>query len=439
MNTISVKVDDLGRTLEGQGFFNSVAYDAYLALPGWSFWLQCAWCVAVLGGAYAWRHRLFASGATPWRIRSPVWVAFVRIAGPALVVSAVLLVSLLGLHLMGAVRADVRVLAEVFQLTALVLAVRVASWFLRKVMQAHQILQFFVVLIEWSLVISAVLAFFGLLHPLKMAVQGVEFSIGNQVFKGMNIVGGVAMAVVALALAGQLAQAVAWALQRYKSREDVSDNDALILTRLFGITLFVVTVVAVLLGSGIDPATLAAFGAVFGIGLGFGLREMVLSFFSGLYLLFDREIKPGDYVTIHGVSGQVERLTPRAIVIKDGVGTESLVPNSFITRGVLQNHTLSNNDCRVAFQLCIARIADYPQTRDLVIEAMHAHSRVLQNKPMNVLVTSAYEDCVTLEASFWINDLRNGRSGLISDVLFAAAARLGQAGIALARSPSSGA
>lgn len=431
MSTLAVNVDDLERTLDGKGFFHSVAYDAYLTMPAWSFWLQCVVCVVLLGSAYGWRRWLFAQ-APVLPGRSPRLVSFVAIVGPALLFTGALLLCLLVSHVLGAERADVRVLAEVFQLTALVLGVRAASWFFRKVMRAHQILQFFVLLIEWALVLSAVLAFFGLLHPLKMAVQGIEFAVGNQVFKGMNIVGGVSMAVLALAVAGQLAELVAWALDKYKAREGIADNDALILTRLFTVSLFLITVVAVLVGSGIEAATLSAFGAALGIGLGFGLQEVVLNFFSGLYVLFERAIKPGDYVTIQGVSGRVDRLTSRAIVVRDGVGTESLIPNSVITKGVLQNHTLSNNDCRIAFVLHIAQVKDFPRTRELAIEAMRAHPRVLQDKPMNVLVLAVFDGLVKLEASLWINDLHNGRFSLVSDLQFAIATRLVDAGIALA-------
>jgi small-conductance mechanosensitive channel len=433
MSSLVVNVDSLERTLDGKGFFHSVAYDAYLSMPGWSFWLQCAVCITLLGGAYWWRYRLFALGGGALQGKSPRLRSFVAIVGPALLVTGALLACLLVLHLMGAERADVRVLAEVFLLTALVLGVRLASWFFRKVMRAHQILQFFVFLIEWALVLSAVLAFFGLFHPLKMAVQGIEFSVGNQVFKGMNIVGGVSMAVLALAVAGQLSEMVAWGLEKYQSREGIADNDALILTRLFTVTLFLITVVAVLVGSGIEATTLSAFGAALGIGLGFGLQEVVLNFFSGLYLLFERAIKPGDYVSINGVSGRVDRLTSRAIVIRDGVGTESLIPNSFITKGMLQNHTLSNNDYRVSFHVHIARASDYVQTRALVIQAMQDHPRVLQDKPMNVLMVSVYEGYVKLEASLWINDLHNGRFGLVSDLQFDIATRLAAAGVPLAQ------
>ena len=431
MSTLAVNVDDLERTLDGKGFFHSVAYDAYLTMPAWSFWLQCVVCVVLLGSAYGWRYRRFQHGPVlPGR--SPRYSSFVAVVGSALLFTSALLLCLLVLHVLGAERADVRVLAEVFQLTALVLGVRAASWFFRKVMRAHQILQFFVLLIEWALVLSAVLAFFGLLHPLKMAVHGIEFAVGNQVFKGMNIVGGVSMAVLALAVAGQLAELVAWALDKYKAREGIADNDALILTRLFTVSLFLITVVAVLVGSGIEAATLSAFGAALGIGLGFGLQEVVLNFFSGLYVLFERAIKPGDYVTIQGVSGRVDRLTSRAIVVRDGVGTESLIPNSVITKGVLQNHTLSNNDCRIAFVLHIAQVKDFPRTRELAIEAMRAHPRVLQDKPMNVLVLAVFDGLVKLEASLWINDLHNGRFSLVSDLQFAIATRLVDAGIALA-------
>jgi small-conductance mechanosensitive channel len=432
MSSLVVNVDSLERTLDGKGFFHSVAYDAYLTMPGWSFWLQCLVCITLLGGAYWWRYRLFATGAVALSRASPRLRSFVAIVGPALLVTGVLLACLLVLHLLGAERADVRVLAEVFFLTALVLGVRLASWFFRKVMRAHQILQFFVFLIEWALVLSAVLAFFGLLHPLKMAVQGIEFSIGNQVFKGMNIVGGVSMAVLALAVAGQLAEMVAWGLEKYKSREGIADNDALILTRLFTVTLFLVTVVGVLVGSGIEAATLSAFGAALGIGLGFGLQEVVLNFFSGVYLLFERAIKPGDYVSINGVSGKVERLTSRAIVIRDGVGTESLIPNSFITKGVLQNHTLSNNDYRVSFKLALANVAQFDAASGLIVAVLRSHPRALLNKPQTVFLTSIGADRAELEVSLWINDLQNGRQSLISELYRDIGMALAQADIALA-------
>jgi small-conductance mechanosensitive channel len=435
MSTIAVNVDSLERTLDGKGFFHSVAYDAYLTMPGWSFWLQCAVCIGLLGGAYWWRYRLFASGGGALQGKSPRLRSFVAIVGPALLVTGTLLACLLVLHLMGAERADVRVLAEVFLLTALVLGVRLASWFFRKVMRAHQILQFFVFLIEWALVLTAVLAFFGLFHPLKMAVQGIEFSVGNQVFKGMNIVGGVSMAVLALAVAGQLSEMVAWGLEKYQSREGIADNDALILTRLFTVTLFLVTVVGVLVGSGIEAATLSAFGAALGIGLGFGLQEVVLNFFSGVYLLFERAIKPGDYVTINGVSGRVDRLTSRAIVIRDGVGTESLIPNSFITKGVLQNHTLSNNDYRVSFKVALSDVARFDEATDLIVAVLRAHPRTLLDKPQTVFLTGVYADRAELEVSLWINDLHKGRQSLTSDLYRSIALALDTADIALASAP----
>ena len=75
---------------------------------------------------------------------------------------------------------------------------------------------------------------------------------------------------------------------------------------------------------------------------------------------------------------------------------------------------------------------DFPRTRELAIEAMHAHPRVLQDKPMNVLVLAVFDGLVKLEASLWINDLHNGRFSLVSDLQFAIATRLVDAGIALA-------
>jgi len=435
MNSLADHVDALEQTLDGKGFSHSVAYDAYLTLPAWTFWLQCIVCLGLLAGAYIWRYRFNAKKPGGLHRRSHRLTTFVQTVGPALAVTGALLVITQVLHLLGFTRHEVRVLAEVFQLTALVLGVRAGSWFFRKVMRAHEILQFFVLLIEWALVLSAVLAFFGLLYPLKSTVQGIAFSVGQQEFKGMNIVGGVSMAVLALAVAGQLAELVAWGLEKYKVREGITDNDALILTRLFTVTLFLITVVGVLVGSGIEAATLSAFVAALGIGLGFGLQEVVLNFFSGLYLLFEKAVKPGDYVTINGVSGRVDRLTSRAIVIRDGVGTESLIPNSFITKGVLQNHTLSNDDYRVTFKLSLADVTCFDQASSLIVQVLHEHPRTLQHKPVTVFLTAVFADRVEVEINLWINDLHNGRQSLVSDLYCSISVALRDANIDLATAP----
>jgi small-conductance mechanosensitive channel len=191
------------------------------------------------------------------------------------------------------------------------------------------------------------------------------------------------------------------------------------------------TTIGVLTQSGIEGGTLAAFASALGIGLGFGLQQVVINFFSGLNILMERTIKLGDFITIDKVTGRVTDLNRQSIVIRNGDGTETLIPNSSITRGTLQNHTLSNPDFRVSFTLELARIENFNQARSIILRVLDIHPRVLSNQPKSVLITGLKENCFTLEISLWINDLDKGRKPLISELLVGIGMGLREANILL--------
>jgi small-conductance mechanosensitive channel len=162
------------------------------------------------------------------------------------------------------------------------------------------------------------------------------------------------------------------------------------------------------------------------------LQEFVVNYVSGLYVLLERALKVGDYVTIDKITGRVVQMSSRALVIRDAVGTESLIPNSSVIKGVLQNHTLSNDDFRVSFLLKIGDIADYPRARELILQSLKTSPRVLVDPPRDVLIAAVTASEVTLETSFWINDLHNGQKGLVSDLLFDICMRFRADGVGLA-------
>jgi small-conductance mechanosensitive channel len=419
--------------MSGDGFYQSMAYHAYLNLELWSFWAQCLYCLMCLAMGYWLAPRV--GQALVQRRRAYLLVRFVQDTGPAIAASA-LMAILVGAGLaLNLPLHEQLVVWKVLTLTVWVLGVRVLSWLLREVMRPHGLLSFLLRCIEWGLVLTMVLTFFGLLQPLVDLVASVQFSVGSQVFKGANIVGGVIMAVLALTIAGQLTQFIEWGLAKYSAHQHLQSNDALILSRLLGLTIFVLTVIGVLVGSGIEPATLTAFAGALGIGLGFGLQEVVVNFVSGVFLLFERAVKPGDYVTVGNISGQVVELGHRSLIIRDAVGTENLIPNTTLSRGVVQNHTLSSNEFRVSFVLRLANIAQYEPARALIEQAMRRHPRVLVDKPLGCLVTGIHADEAMLELSCWINDLHNGQKGLVSDLLQVIGQSFQEQGIALAHSP----
>ena len=430
MSLSFMRIDQV--VMSGDGFYQSMAYHAYLNLTLPNFVAQCTLCVLSIAAAYLLRWRLLrrmAVGGTKFR---QLGMAGLQTMGPA-VFAASCMAAFLGAGLLwGWAALDLLVLWKVLSLTLWVLAIRVAGWFFRHVLHPHEVLRIFLHMIEWSVVLVAVLTFFGLFQPITTFIQTIEFSIGEQVFKGVNIATGLIMGVVALTVAGQIADLVARLLQRYARQETIQGNDALILTRLFSMGIFMFTLIGVLVSSGVDLTTLAAFAGAMGIGLGFGLQEFVVNFFSGLYVLLERALKVGDYVTIDKITGRVVQMSSRALVIRDAVGTESLIPNSSVIKGVLQNHTLSNDDFRVSFLLKIGDIADYPLARELILQSLKTSPRVLVEPTGEVLIAAVAASEVTLETSFWINDLHNGHKGLVSELLFDICMRFRAEGVGLA-------
>jgi small-conductance mechanosensitive channel len=424
-----MRIDEV--VMSGDGFYQSMAYHAYASLPLTSFLLQCILCLTSIAAGYMLRHsallRMKVDGRWSHHLRTGI-----QTMGPALFVVLCLSSLFWGGQALGMSASDLMVIWRVLALTWWVLAIRVAGWFFRYVLHPHEVLRIFLHLIEWAAVVVAVLTFFGLFQPLTNHVQAIEFSIGEQVFKGANIVTGLLMGVVALTVAGQIADLVARLLQRYARQETIQGNDALILTRLFSMGIFTFTLIGVLVSSGVNLTTLAAFAGAMGIGLGFGLQEFVVNYVSGLYVLLERALKVGDYVTIDKITGRVVKMSSRALVIRDAVGTESLIPNSSVIKGVLQNHTLSNDDFRVSFLLKIGDIADYPRARELILQSLKTSHRVLVDPPSDVLIAAVAASEVTVETSFWINDLHNGQKGLVSDLLFDICMRFRADGVGLA-------
>lgn len=417
--------------LSGKGIEQSMAFHAYQTLPAWSFALQLTVCVLSICAGYVARM-----WALPRMREHGLWSRLMRTGvqtlGPVTVAVALMACCLWGGHALGMSADELVLVSRVLRLSLWVYGIRAAGWVLRHVMHPHGILKIFLHLIEWAIVGAVVLTFLGLLLPAIDKINAIEFAIGSQVFKGGNIVTGLMMAVVALTIAGQLSEFVAILLRRYASRQNLQANDALILTRFFSFIIFTLTVVGVLVESGIDLTTLAAFGGAMGIGLGFGLQEFVVNFFSGLSVLMERALKVGDYVTINEVTGKVVHMSSRAVVVRDRVGTESLIPNSSVMKGILQNHTMSNDAFRMSIPLKIADVADYPRARESISQVLSESPRVLQKPAPHVLIKDISDTEISLELSFWIHDLNDTQNELVSELLYGIAMRLRADGIPLA-------
>ena len=115
---------------------------------------------------------------------------------------------------------------------------------------------------------------------------------------------------------------------------------------------YAIAVVGIVLASnilGVSWSKVQWLVAALGVGLGFGLQEIVANFVSGLIVLGERPIRIGDVVTVGDVTGTVTRIRARATTVVDFDNKEVMIPNkAFITERVI-NWTLSNQTTRLLF------------------------------------------------------------------------------------------
>jgi potassium efflux system protein len=136
---------------------------------------------------------------------------------------------------------------------------------------------------------------------------------------------------------------------------------------------------------GMTWSKLQWFAAAISLGIGFGLQEIVSNFVSGLIVLFERPIRPGDVVTVGDISGTVSKIKIRATTITDWDRKELIVPNREFVTGRLINWTLTDPVTRVVFKIGAAYGTDPEKVRDVLLEIAQKTPNVLADPAPSVV------------------------------------------------------
>jgi len=155
---------------------------------------------------------------------------------------------------------------------------------------------------------------------------------------------------------------------------------------------------------GIDWSSIQWLIAALGVGLGFGLQEIVANFVSGLIVLGERPIRIGDWVTVGETSGTVTRIRARATVITDWDNKEVLIPNkAFITERVI-NWTLSSQTTRLLLKIGVAYGTDPLRARDVLAAAVKANPDVLDEPAPSVFFMGFGDSSLDFEIRAYVNE-----------------------------------
>ncbi len=153
---------------------------------------------------------------------------------------------------------------------------------------------------------------------------------------------------------------------------------------------------------GADWSKLQWIVAALGVGLGFGLQEIVANFVSGIIILFERPVRVGDLITIDDTVGTVSRIQIRAITITDPDNFEVLVPNkAFITRSV-KNWSLTSPITRLVVKVGIAYGSDVALAQKVMLDIARANEQVVESPAPMVLFLGFGDSSLDLELRVFV-------------------------------------
>lgn len=274
--------------------------------------------------------------------------------------------------------------------------------------------------IVWVVSISAwtvaALSIVGWLEPVVEALDSVAVVIGGIRLTPLLVIKGTVFLAVALwvsGLAGKLLET------QIESSHDLTPSLQVLLVKIVRLAVTVIAVLVVMAGIGIDISSLAIFTGAIGVGLGLGLQKIVSNFISGIILLTDKSVKPGDLITIGDFFGRVATMKTRYISVAAGDGREFLIPNEDLVTQKVVNWTYTDRNTLVKVAFGTTYDADPRHVCNLAAEVAAATPRVMKEKPPGCLLTEFGDNGMKFALTFWVADLGAGTDNAKSEVLTA--------------------
>ena len=265
--------------------------------------------------------------------------------------------------------------------------------------------------IAWTL---AALNIVGWLEPGIEILDGLALQVGEFRVSVYGIIKAVLSLAVLLWVASFASRLFE---QRIQKVHRLTPSVQVLMSKLLKLVLLSVAVLFALSTIGVDLTALAVFGGAVGVGIGLGLQRIVANLISGVILLLDRSIKPGDVIAIGETFGWIQSLGARYTAVRTRDGTEFLIPNEDLITTQVENWSHSDVKLRLKIPVGIAYSCDPHFAIKLCNEAAAKCARVLDNPGPNTLLRGFGDNSVDLEIRFWINDPQNGRGNITSEIL----------------------
>ncbi len=258
------------------------------------------------------------------------------------------------------------------------------------------------VLVTWLLITLATL---GVLAPMLKVLNEVMIIDIN--------LGALSINTGAL-LTGLLILLVTWGLNRIVkfvlagspvAGSAVTESVAFAISKLLRYTIAVAGFLFAIAVIGFDITKVTVLAGALGVGIGFGLQNIVNNFVSGIILLFEQPIKINDIAEVGGTMGTVRELGVRSTVIETFDGGEVIVPNADLVSKTVMNWTRSNRRRRAEIDVGVAYGTDPQMVLDLLHDIAGRHSAVLGDPEPFAVFIGFGDSSLNFRLYAWMSDL----------------------------------
>ena len=310
--------------------------------------------------------------------------------------------------------------------TALTLA---AAWFVISVLTKiirNPSLSRMVAIVSWGyLALYAT----GLDGPVLSTLDGAAVNLGATRLSLLIVLKAVVLTVALIWVATLIGNVLSHWVQR---SGDLTPSFKVLISKVIKIGLIMIAGTVALSATGIDLTALTIFSGAVGVGIGFGLQKVVSNFISGIIILLDKSIKPGDTITLGDTFGSIRDLRSRFVSVITRDGKEYLIPNEdFISQQVV-NWSFSSDYVRIDVDFGTSYDSNPHDVVRIAIETASAVPRVANNYQVPVCWMTAFgASSLDFRLRFWISDPANGLTNIRGQVLMALWDAFKQAGIAI--------
>lgn len=272
-------------------------------------------------------------------------------------------------------------------------------------------------LVRYGAWIWVTLHILGLKEEAKAALDSMALHLGETRLSLWLVVQAVVMVAALVTAARFVTTATAAQIRR---NDDISPSMQVLAVKILQVILYTFAFVVALRLAGVDLTGLAVLSGAIGVGLGFGLQKVVSNLVSGIIILLDKSIKPGDVISLGETFGWINALGARYVSVVTRDGREYLIPNEDLITGQVVNWSHSSDFVRLDIFFGTAYDDDPHLVRKLAIEAASGVERVLSHPKTPVCHIVGFGDSsVDYILRFWISDPTGGLTNIRGNVYLA--------------------